>query len=121
MRKLVLLLIVVIGFAYACTDRDDDLNAVNIRIKNNTEALFNEVLVVENDTLYENIPAGEYSEYIEFQRAFQSTTLTIVTDSTTYNFVPSEVVTDSLPIGFYTYELGFDEEEQINLIFIIEY
>jgi hypothetical protein len=121
MRKLILSLLVIIGLLYACTDRDDDVNAVNIRIKNNTESLFNEVLIVENDTVYENIPAGEFSEYIEFQRAFEATELTVKTDSTTLTYTPSEVFTDSLPLGFYTYELSFDEAQQIELTFRIEY
>jgi hypothetical protein len=121
MRKFIFLLLMAVGLAYACTDRDDDVNAVNIRIKNNTETLFNEVLVVENDTIYENIPAGEFSEFIEFQRAFADTELTVTTDSITYRYVPSEVLVDSLPIGFYTYELSFDEEQQIDLAFKIAY
>jgi len=120
MRKFVLLVLVVVGLAYACTDRDDDLNAVNIRIKNNTETLFNEVLVVENDTVFENIPAGEFSEYIAVQRAFEATALTVITDSITYSYMPAEVSVDSLPIGFYTYELSFDEAQEIDVTFRID-
>ena len=119
MRKF-LVFFVVFNISYACTDRDDDLNGVNIRIKNNTEAAFTEVRVVANDTVYENIPAGEYSDYIAFVRAFEAAELSIVTDSITYNYLPTAVFVDSLPIGFYTYELEFNEAQQIDLTFRIE-
>ncbi len=121
MKRLILLALFLFGIAISCTDRDDDVDMVNIRIKNNTDLFFNEVRVVQKDTIYENIGAGEFSEYYEFEQALQTMALTISTDSTSYNYVPSGVPTDSLPIGFYTYELGLDEEDGVTFTFRIDY
>ena len=121
MKRLILLALFLLGIAISCTDRDDDVDMVNIRIKNNTDLFFNEVTVVQKDTIYENIGAGEFSEYYEFEQALQAMALTITTDSTSYNYVPSGVPSDSLPIGFYTYELSLDEEDAITFTFKIDY
>lgn len=121
MKRLLLLSIILLGISISCTDRDDNVDIVNIRIKNNTDFFFNEVLLVQKDTIYENVGEGEFSEYYEFVQAFQTAALTITTDSTTYNYVPEETPIDSLPIGFYTYELGLDEEDEITFTFKIDY
>lgn len=120
MKRLILLSIFLLGIAISCTDRDDDVATVNIRIENNTDFLFSEVRLSQQDTLYENIGTGDFSEYYEYEQAFQTTALTVVADSTTYNYVPEEIPTDSLPIGFYTYELGLDEEEMLTFTFRID-
>ncbi|MGB3150769.1 MAG: hypothetical protein WBB27_08895 [Maribacter sp.] len=121
MKKLILSAIILLGIAISCTDRDDDVATINIRIKNNTDFFFNEVRLTQRDTTYENVGVGEFSEYFEYEQAFQTAALTIVADSTTFNYVPAEIPTDSLPIGFYTYELGLDEEEMVTFTFRIDY
>lgn len=121
MKRFLLVVVIFLGIIFSCTDRDDDVNTVNIRIKNNTDLTFTEVRLIEKDTIYENIPSGELSEYYEFISASEEMGLTILTDSTTYNYIPSALAIDSLPIGFYTYELGIDEENQILLNFRIDY
>lgn len=105
----------------SCTDRDDDVDMVNIRIRNNTDFNFNEVRVNEKDTVYENIPAGEFSEYYEFESAPEEMGLTIISDSASFEYTPRVLAIDSLPIGFYTYELGLDEENQVEFNFRIDY
>eukprot|EP00035_Acanthoeca_spectabilis_P033891 m.482890 g.482890 ORF g.482890 m.482890 type:complete len:122 (-) comp62593_c0_seq1:116-481(-) len=120
MKKGFLLSVLGIVLLFSCTDRDDNVNMVNIRIQNSTAQFFNEVRLAQRDTVYENIAAGDFSEYIEFETAFQSSALTILTDSTSFNYFPSEVPSDSLPIGFYTYEITLDEENQIGLTFRID-
>ena len=112
---------VFFGILISCTDRDDNVDMVNIRIKNDTDFNFTEVRVVEKDTLYENIPAGETSKYYEFLTAAEEMELSVITDSTTYSYMPNALAIDSLPVGFYTYELGIDEENQIEFNFRIDY
>ena len=120
MKRVLLLSIFCIGLFFSCTDRDDNVSMVNIRIQNSTSLFFSEVRVAKNDTVYENIEAGKFSEYIEFEKAYPTAALTILTDSTSLNYFPSEVFTDSLPIGFYTYEITLDEENQVGLNFRID-
>lgn len=119
-RLLVSVLVLFTIIFISCTDRDDDVALVNLRIKNNTSLVFNQVQVIEKDTIYENIVDGGYSEYYEFEEASAEMNLTIETDSTTFNYQAQETILDSLPIGFYTYELSLNEENQINLKFIID-
>lgn len=121
MKRFLLVFVIFSAVLFSCTDRDDDVNMVNIRIKNDTDFNFSEVRVSEKDTVYENILSGEFSEYYEFESAPEEMGLTIVSDSTTFQYVPSVLALDSLPIGFYTYELGLDEENQIKLNFRIDY
>jgi len=119
-RSLVSILILFTIVFISCTDRDDDVAFVNLRIKNNTSLVFNQVQVIEKDTIYENIVDGSYSEYYEFDEASAEMNLTIETDSSTFNYQAKETILDSLPIGFYTYELSLNEENQIKLNFIID-
>lgn len=120
MRKYFVLIVLAVGVLVACTDRDDDLTTVNIRIQNSTKSFFQEVRISDKDTIYENIASGEYSEYLEYTTAFQEMSLTVVADSINYNYSPESVFTDSLPIGFYTYQLSLDETNQLELNFKID-
>ncbi|WP_437372933.1 hypothetical protein [Maribacter litoralis] len=120
MKRVYLLSVIFVVLLFSCTDRDDEVNLVNIRIQNSTELFFNEVRVAEKDTVYENIAAGEFSNYMEFETAFANTRITILTNSTSLNYFPTEVVSDSLPIGFYTYEISLDEDNQVDLTFRID-
>jgi len=120
MKRVVLLAVICVVVLFSCTDRDDEVNLVNIRVQNTTELFFSEVRIVENDTVYENIEAGGFSEYMEFERAYANTAISILTDSTSLNYVPVEMSTDTLPIGFYTYEISLDEENQVDLTFRID-
>ncbi|SIR36208.1 hypothetical protein [Maribacter ulvicola] len=120
MRKIVLLAVICVVILFSCTDRDDEVNLVNIRIQNSTSLFFSEVRIVENDTVYEHVEAGEFSEYREFERAYAYTKLSILTDSTSLNYVPVEMSTDTLPIGFYTYEISLDEENKVDMTFRID-
>jgi len=120
MKRAFLLSIICICLLLSCTDRDDNVNMVNIRIQNSTSQFFSEVRVAQRDTVYENISAGDFSEYLEYETAYQSSALTILTDSMSLNYFPSEIPSDSLPIGFYTYEITLDEENQVGLTFRID-
>lgn len=120
MKRLFILSIFSIILLFSCTDRDDNVNMVNIRVQNSTELFFNEVQIAQRDTVYENIAANEFSPYLEYETAYQTSALTILTDSTSYNYFPSEVPVDTLPIGFYTYEISLSEENQIELTFRID-
>lgn len=120
MKRVFFLSLICIGILFSCTDRDDNVNLVNIRIQNSTSLFFSEVRIAQNDTIYENIEAGKFSKYIEFETAYANAAITILTDSTSLNYFPAESIMDSLPIGFYTYEITLDEENQVGLNFRID-
>ncbi|WP_405413528.1 hypothetical protein [Maribacter sp. Asnod1-A12] len=120
MKRFIFLSVICVVLLFSCTDRDDNVNLVNIRIQNSTELFFNEVRIAEIDTVYENVEAGKISKYLEFETAYENAAISIQTDSITLNYVPTEISTDSLPVGFYTYEVILDEENQIDLTFKID-
>ena len=120
MKRYFILIILAVITTVACTDRDDDITTVNIRIQNSTKILFQEVRVAGADTVYENIAVGDFSNYLEYGEAFEEMSLTIMADSTSFSYTPETAFTDSLPIGFYTYELSLDEANQLNLKFKID-
>lgn len=120
MNRIILFSTLCFAFFLSCTDRDDAVDMVNIRIKNSTEQFFTEVQIAQRDTVYQNIAAGDYSAYLAFDTAFKTPPLTILTDSMRLNYLPSEVLSDSLPIGFYTYDISVDTENRVGLIFRID-
>ena len=120
MKRTFWIVFLALGILVSCTDRDDNVNLVNIRIQNSTEQFFTEVRINQQDTIYENIAAGDFSGYLEFEEAYQAAAITVVTDSMSINYFPSEIPVDSLPIGFYTYELFFNETNELQLNFKID-
>ncbi len=115
--------ILVLAFMIiGCTDRDDDVDAVNIRIKNASNITFDEVQVADAEEIHENIPSGDYSEYFQYETAYQYAFIQIKSGEDTFTLQPIDFVGETpLPIGFYTYELNITEEGNVNLEFLIDY
>lgn len=120
MKRFFILMILAAVTAMACTDRDDNINAVNIRIQNSTGSVLQEVRIADMDTLFENIAVDGFSEYLEFDIAFREMPVTAVADSMNFSFTPESMVMDSLPVGFYTYQLSLDEAQQLDVTFKVD-
>lgn len=121
MRKgLLFCIVTLVTFISACTDRDDEISSVNIRIQNSTELFFSEIRIAQNDTTYRDVSSETYSEYLEYDFGFMTDEIRVMTDSSSFTYFPSASAIDSLPIGFYTYELFFDAEEQLQLNFKVD-
>ncbi|MRI00434.1 hypothetical protein GH721_07785 [Kriegella sp. EG-1] len=121
MKKFALLLITIVLVVGSCTDRDDELSGVNIRVKNDSNINFNSVTVGGSEEVYENISPGDYSKYLEYETAYRYNSVFIEADSTSYNYSPIDFVgEDSLSFGFYTYELNVNEEGEVSLVFKID-
>lgn len=121
MRYLVAFLLISIFILSACEDRDDNLNGPNVRIENNSGQNFRFVQVrSENDSIfYENIAPEGFSNYLEYEMAYQQDTLTIETDSTEVRFVPDSI-SDPLPLGLYTYKININAEGEVELTFKVD-
>lgn len=111
-----LLLLVAI---MACDDRDDNLTGPNVRIQNLSSQNFSRVEVRVDTLFFENITSDGFSDYLEFDVAYQQDTLRIEADSTIINFVPDSI-SSPLPIGLYTYQLDIDEEGELIFNFKID-
>ena len=121
MKKLFALLAVSFTILWSCTDRDDEIGGVNIRVKNQTNFTFNRVQVGADDMVHENVAPGEYSEYLEYETAYRYAYIRIEADSTDHVLQPIDFVgEDSLNVGFYTYELDVSAEGDVMLEFKVD-
>ena len=121
MKKLVVLLLVSSVLTLACTDLDDDLNTVNIRIKNNSNIVFETVLVGDAMEPHMNISPGEFSAYFIYEEAYRYAYIEITSGEETFILQPIDFVGETpLPIGFYTYELAVTESGEVELDFVVD-
>lgn len=120
MKRIVVLVVLAVVTAIGCTDRDDEVTTVHIRIQNSTTSFFQEVRLEGKDTIYQNIAAGEFSTYLEYTQALRDGPLTVVADSTDFKYTPEAVTNDTLPFGFYTYELFLDASNELDVNFKID-
>jgi hypothetical protein len=104
-----------------CSDRDDDLTSVNLRIKNASTLVFDEVLVGSEEHIYELVSPDSFSEYQEFEIAYRYDYIRITSGEEVYVLQPIDFVgEEELPIGLYTYELSLTDEGEVILVFRID-
>lgn len=105
----------------SCTDKDDDVSAVNIRIKNASTLTFDEVTVGDQEILHMNVAPEAYSDYLEYETAYTYAYIEIKAGEETYILQPIDFVGETpLPIGFYTYELNVSEAGEVSLQFVVD-
>lgn len=119
-RCLFLLAILVLG-NLSCTDRDDDLTSVNIRLKNASDLVFDSVAVGESQEPFMNLAPDEYSDYQEFETAYTYAFIRITSGEEVFTLQPIDFVGETpLPFGFYTYELDVTDTGEVLLTFVID-
>lgn len=121
MKRIGVLLFVLATLAVSCTDRDDKVDSINIRIKNDSPLLFNEVQIADNEEVYENIGTNSYSDYLSYAEGFTSNSITITAGEKTFSFTPDNMEEEmELPIGLYTYKLNINAEGEVLFEFVID-
>jgi hypothetical protein len=121
MKQFLFALLALVVITSSCSDRDDDLTAVNIRLRNTSEVNFDEVIVGDESQVYENIAPDSFSDYREFETAYRYAYVQITSGEETFVLQPIDFVgEEALPIGIYTYELSLTEEGQVTLEFRID-
>lgn len=119
MKNALTLVFVVLFLATSCTDRDDKLSAVNIRVKNVSSINFDEVQAGGDEFIHFEVSSGSFSEYLEYETAYQYAYIQIMSGNESYVLQPIDFVGETpLEIGFYTYVLDVSEEGDISLIFV---
>ncbi|MEN8788996.1 MAG: hypothetical protein ABF293_09020 [Flavobacteriaceae bacterium] len=114
---LTLCLLVTIG----CTDRDDDLKSVNIRVHNVSDITFDIVRVGGEEKIHENVAPDSYTSYLEYEEAYRYASIQIEAGTEFYGLLPFDFVGETpLPIGLYTYELDINEEGEVLLNFVVD-
>ena len=120
MKKILLFAFALMCLA-SCDDRDDNVNAVNIRIRNISDLNFDRVQVGEEDKIHENIGPDSFSDYLQYELAYRFAFIEIQAGAETYVLQPIDFVGEEpLPIGLYTYELDVDEEGEVLLEFKVD-
>ncbi|MCM4173145.1 hypothetical protein DHD32_16815 [Arenibacter sp. TNZ] len=120
MKRFAFLFLVVI-FITACSDRDDNLDGVNIRIKNESSVTYDLVQVGSAEMLHELIGPDEYSGYLKYETAYEYAYINITVGEENYVSQPIDFVGETpLENGFYTYGLSISEEGDIILNFIVD-
>ena len=121
MKKFLILAISVFLINISCNDRDDELNGIQIRVKNVSSINFDTIQVGGDEMVHTNILPDEYSGYLIYESAYSYAYINITSAEETYILQPIDFVGESaLPLGFYTYEIGLDAEGNVILNFVID-
>lgn len=121
MKKIVTILVLFALVLNSCTDRDDEVAVVNLRIKNESALFFDEVQVGEALEKHSNVGPDEYSAYFEYETAYTYGYIEIQSGEETFVLQPIDFVGETaLPPGFYTYELNITQEGEVVLDFVID-
>jgi hypothetical protein len=119
--KLFACLFLIATVFMGCSDRDDDLQGVSIRIKNESSLTFDTVQVGANESVHENIGPDEYSGYLEYETAYSYAYINITAGAENYILQPIDFVGETpLENGFYTYGLSISKEGDVVLNFIVD-
>ena len=121
MKRMYVFFLALATLTFGCTDRDDEIIAVNIRIQNVSSLIFDEVQVGDQAEAYMEINPDSFSEYQEYETAYQYAYIQITSGEEVYVLQPIDFVGETpLPLGLYTYVLNIDEEGQVLLEFKID-
>ncbi|MCK0147333.1 hypothetical protein MWU78_16890 [Arenibacter sp. F26102] len=114
-------LVLVAAIFIGCSDRDDNLDGVNIRITNESSVTFDLVQVGSEEMVHENIVPDEYSGYLEYETAYEYAYINIKVGEENYVLQPIDFVGETpLENGFYTYVLTISEEGNVILDFRVD-
>ena len=121
MKKFLILAISVFLINISCDDQDDELNGIQIRVKNDSSISFDTIQVGGDEMVHTNIPPDDYSGYLIYESAYSYAYINIKSGEETYILQPIDFVGETvLPLGFYTYEIGVDAEGNVTLNFVID-
>ncbi|MCP4975597.1 MAG: hypothetical protein GY931_05500 [Maribacter sp.] len=121
MKRLLVLSFSVFVFILGCTDQNDELNGVQIRVKNISSITYDTIQVGSDEMVHANVAAGKYSEYLIYESAYRYAYININSADESYVLQPIDFVGETpLPLGFYTYEIGLDAEGNVTLNFVID-
>ncbi len=120
MRKILVLLLAV-TLTISCSDRDDDVEEVNIRVRNVSDLNFDRVQVGEAEMVHENVEPDSFTDYLQYETAYRYAFIEIQSGAETFVLQPIDFVGETpLPIGLYTYELDVTEEGEVLLNFRVD-
>ena len=121
MKRFFFLTISVCMLVLGCTDRDDELHGVQIRVKNVSSIQYDTIQVGGDGMVHTNVAPDSFSAYLEYETAYEYAYVNISAEGETYVLQPIDFVGETpLPFGYYTYEIGIDEGGNVTLNFSID-
>ena len=116
-----LIVILMIAVSVSCTDRDDDVEEINIRVRNISELAFDRVQVGDADKIHENVSPDSFTDYLQYEEAYRTSYIEIQSGTETFVLQPIDFVDETpLPKGLYTYELNITVEGEVTLNFRVD-
>ncbi|PIE99865.1 MAG: hypothetical protein CR994_09005 [Maribacter sp.] len=121
MKRFLVLVFSVFVSVIGCTDRDDELDGVWVRVKNVSTLHYDSIQVGGEGMVHTNVAPDSYSGYLKYETAFKYAYIDISADGETYVLQPTDFVGGTpLPFGYYTYRVGLDEGGSVTLDFSID-
>ncbi|NNF18315.1 MAG: hypothetical protein HKN61_00965 [Flavobacteriaceae bacterium] len=121
MKRLSILLFCICLGMVSCTDRDDELQQLQIRVRNMNTFQYDRVIVGDQESVHESVLPGEYSEYLPYDTAYRYAYVEIISGDSTFIAQPIDFVGETpLPAGFYTYELTATGDRTVEINFVLD-
>lgn len=121
MKRALILSFCVYIFILGCSDRDDELNGIQIRVKNISTLQYDTIQVGNVDMVHTNVMPNSYSDYLEYETAYRYAYISISAAGETYVLQPIDFVGETpLPFGYYTYKIGLDDGGNVTLDFVVD-
>ncbi len=104
MKPVLSLMLSFVVVLVSCTDRDDNLTGIQIRVQNNTETLFAEVVI---DTLsFFDIQPQQQKFYKNYSNDRLPERMSIRTDSLMFDLtVDNQITFDTTDLNLFTYRI----------------
>jgi len=119
MKRVLFSTLIILWICAGCTNSND--GAVNIRIKNVSSLIFDEVQVGNAQEVHADVASGSYSDYLQYKTAYNYAYVQIKSGAEAYVLQPVDFVGETpLSTGFYTYELNISEGGYIELKFVVD-
>ena len=115
MKKILVLAVILFSFAGCQIFEDEDLLGVNIRLSNVSAYDFKNIVVdtSEGPVSYEDLDAGQTSDYQVFQLAYRYAFVELTIDGETYTLQPIDYVGETpLENRLYTYEINANDSQE---------
>lgn len=109
MVKRLLLAFSVVFCLISCDAVDGEDNGVFIRVRNNSDLIFDQVTVItgNREGFFGTIDPRQNSDYVEFENAFKYASVYLRIDGKPLQLIPNDYSGEtSLRDGYYTYRIG---------------
>lgn len=114
MKILTAVLICISIIAFSCSDRDDNLEGVQIRVKNASATTFSEVKI--DSLVFADLEPDDLAFYQQFNGLELPDTIELISDSLNFNVTIDTVfVIDSLQLQLFTYRIK-ESTESIEVV-----